>query len=236
MRAALHAHYAEAFRPGERVLDVGCGTGIDAIALARRGIRVVGIDASAGMIAQATGKVAAAGLSHSIEVRHLPIQDLQRLAGERFDGLISAFASLSSVPDLTAFAADAARLLRPAGRAILHLLNRFSSWEWLGHVRDRNWTNARRVGRLTTRHFTIGGQAVSHSMYYAGEAYRRFFAADFALRRAYGLGAIRPPHTVRRVPGQVARTLEWLDVRSGGLPLLRDLGRFFVLDLERRAT
>jgi hypothetical protein len=40
MRQALHAHYARLFSPGDRVLDVACGTGLDAVALARRGVRV----------------------------------------------------------------------------------------------------------------------------------------------------------------------------------------------------
>jgi hypothetical protein len=55
------------------------------------------------------------------------------------------------------------------------------------------------------------------------------------LRAAYGLGALRPPHTVRRVSPHLVNALEWLDVRLGGWPVLNNAGRFFVLDLERRA-
>jgi len=40
-------------RPGARVLDVGCGTGITSRLFARRGLRVVGVDPNAAMIAQA---------------------------------------------------------------------------------------------------------------------------------------------------------------------------------------
>ncbi len=55
MRNVLWERYARLFRPGQVVLDVGCGTGIDALFLAQRGIRVVGIDASVAMVAQARG-------------------------------------------------------------------------------------------------------------------------------------------------------------------------------------
>ena len=74
--------------------------------------------------------------------------------------------------------------------------------------------------------------AVRHHLYFADEAYTRFFSDAFELRGAYGLGALRPPHTVRRL--LMTPVLEWLDVRLGGLPGLRSAGRFFVLDLERR--
>jgi ubiquinone/menaquinone biosynthesis C-methylase UbiE len=236
MRRALHAHYAHVFRPGQRVLDVGCGTGIDAVALARRGVRVLGVDGSAAMITQLNAKVADEQLSDMIQARVTRIQDLATLDEATFDGVISAFASLNSLPDLSGFANDAARLVRPGGRVVLHMLNRFSVWEWFGYVARREWSAARAVGALHSRTFCIGGEAVQHSVYYADEAYSRFLARSFVKRGAYGLGALRPPHTVRRIPTPIVATLERLDVRLGGLPLLRNAGRFFVLDLQRRAA
>src|SRR5919201_5747089 len=67
MRRVLHAHYARVFRPGLRVLDVGCGTGMDALALARMGISVLGIDGSAAMIQRLNEKEAVAGVDSLIE-------------------------------------------------------------------------------------------------------------------------------------------------------------------------
>jgi ubiquinone/menaquinone biosynthesis C-methylase UbiE len=236
VRRKLHVHFRGAFRPGEHVLDVGCGTGIDAVALAHMDVHVLGVDASAEMIAQLRHTVAAAHLADRVEARVLRIQDLRSLRPRTFDGIISSFASLSAVPDLSGFAEDAARLVRPGGRMILHLLNRFSAWEFLGYLARRDWTAARQIGRLASRRFVIGGQSVDHTLYFADAAYRRFFMSDFELRDAYCLGTLRPPHTVRRIPTPVVSGLEWLDVRVGRLPLLRNAGRFFVLDLQRRPT
>ncbi|MBV9578164.1 MAG: class I SAM-dependent methyltransferase [Chloroflexi bacterium] len=233
MRTVLHRHYAHVFKPGARVLDVGCGTGIDAVYLARRGISVLAIDFSPEMIAQCRARVASAGLEHAVQSRILSVHDLGSLSGERFDGLISAFAGLSTLPDLRQFAVDAYALVRPHGRLILHLLNRFSLWEWLGYVAHGDWPSAGQVGRRTTRDFTIGGRAVRHSLYFPHEAYRRFFRDHFVLRGAYALGSVRPPHTVRRVPPVVVKSLQAVDLRTGHWPLVQNAGRFWVLDLER---
>jgi len=214
MRARLHRHYLRVFRPGDRVLDVGCGTGTDAIVLAGHGIRVLGIDGSPGMIAQARVRMGVSGVSVGV----LAIEDIATLDAT-FDGAYSSFASLSTV-DLARFAHDVATLLEPRARLIVHMLNRFSLWE-------RHLSPPRRV-------FTIGGQPVEHRMYFAHDAYQRYFAPEFALREAYALGSLRPPHTVRRVPRPLVSALESLDVRVGALPGVRNVGRFFVLDLERR--
>jgi SAM-dependent methyltransferase len=236
MRRTLHAHYARVFAPGMRVLDVGCGTGIDAIELARRGISVTAIDFSVEMIAQLRAKLSASSETIRLDAHVLAIEDLGELRGERFDGLISAFAGLNALDNLSGFASDAANLLKPDGRAILHVLNRFSLWEWCGYVWHRDWTLARQVGKRPTRTFTIGGVPVPHRAYFARDLYREVFSPHFALQDVYGLGALRPPHTVRRIPSSVVQALESLDLRTGHWPLLRDAGRFCVLDLQRLPT
>jgi ubiquinone/menaquinone biosynthesis C-methylase UbiE len=236
MREVLHRHYARLFRRGDRVLDVGCGTGIDAVFLAEGGVHVTAIDYSREMIAQLRTRVSTAGVADLVDSRVMPIEELSRLVGTQYDGLISAFAGLSTLPDLRHFATDAAALVRPRGRVVLHMLNRFSLWEWLGYVSHCNWPAARQVGRLTSRQFTIGGRAVRHRLYFSHAAFRRYFERHFALRAAYGLGCLRPPHTVQRIPDGVVQRLERLDVRTAHWPLFQNAGRFFVLDLERLPT
>jgi SAM-dependent methyltransferase len=231
MRRKLHAHYRRVFSPGARVLDVGCGTGLDAVFLASRGIHLVGIDASSEMIERFRQRISL----ESVRGQILEIEALSTLSEEPFDGIISAFASLNSLRDLQGFADDAGQLVRPGGRVVLHMLNRFSLWEFFGRAWRGDFRAARRVGRDRQRRFVIGGQSVEHSVYFPLEAYAPFRTAFF-LKEVYGLGALRPPHTVRRLPRPLIRALEWGDLNFGGLPLLRNAGRFFVLDLERRPS
>lgn len=234
MRNVLWDRYARLFCAGQTVLDLGCGTGIDAVFLGQRGIRVMGIDASPPMIAQSRAKLAATDLGDLVNLRVMDIGRVGSLPQGGFDGIICAFAALSTTAELDEVAASLARLLVPRGILVLHLLNRWSLWEWLGLVRSGHLGAARRLGRNPVRNFMIGGRTVPHYLYHPGAAYARFFQSGFALRRAYGIGILRPPHTVQRIPSVIVSRLDRLERPLRGLRPFRDWGRFFVLELERR--
>jgi SAM-dependent methyltransferase len=71
--------------PGRTVLDLGCGSGDLAIALARRGHEVTGVDISPVAIDQARAKAAAAGLTVRFEV-----QDATKLSLPPFDAVFDS--------------------------------------------------------------------------------------------------------------------------------------------------
>ena len=233
MRHILWKRYGQVFRPGHHVLDVGCGTGTDAVFLARRGVRVTAIDVSAAMIAQARTKVTHHGLTDMVQVAVLDIGALASLPAAEFDGIISSFAALNTLPTLAQFAADAARLLRPRGRLMLHLLNRSSLWEWAGLVAHGRWAEARRLGRRRERAFGVGGQPVQHYMPRADEAYARYFSPHFQMCNARGLGITRPPYPIRHAPDAALAALSRLDALIGPHHPFIDWGRFVVLEMAK---
>jgi SAM-dependent methyltransferase len=105
---------ALALHAGQHVLDVGCGPGRHALALAQRGIRVTGVDASPDFVALATAAAAAADVPAAFEV--LDVRDLA--AESRFDAALclcqGGFGLLGGRDDLAVFARVAAAV-RPGG-------------------------------------------------------------------------------------------------------------------------
>jgi ubiquinone/menaquinone biosynthesis C-methylase UbiE len=235
MRHQLWRHYLDCFQPGMHVLDVACGTGIDAIFLAEQGIQVTGIDISPAMISQLQSKAGTRDMGGKLKTYVLEVSELQSWPPQCFDGILSAFAGLNTVPDLDQFAANAADLLRPGGRMLLHMLNRFSLWEWLGLVTRSQWSAAHCLGQQHERIFSIGGEPVKHTLYLPVEAYQ-FFATRFTLRRSYSLGVLRPPHTLHRIQPLLRAVPGKLDQTLGAYPPFLNWGRFFVLDLEKRGV
>ena len=107
-------------KPGERLLEIGCGWGTLAIEAAKRGAEVVGLTLSNEQKAWAEEKIAAAGLSSQIEIR---LQDYRDTA-EQFD----AVASVEMVEAVGqrwwgAYLDAIARNLKPGGHGALQFIS-----------------------------------------------------------------------------------------------------------------
>lgn len=96
-------------QPGERVLDLGCGTGDLAAAIAGRGATVVGLDASADMLTTAQEKYPDISFVQG-DAAHFTLRD-------PFDAVFSN-AALHWVPEADAAVRSIARVLRPGGRFV----------------------------------------------------------------------------------------------------------------------
>jgi len=112
-------HAIDAIRPGDTVVDIGSGAGMDLLLVARRAGptgRAIGIDMTEAMIDKARAAAALAGLSN-VEVRKgdalaLPLED------QSIDVVISN-GVLNLVPDKLAAFGEIARVLKPGGRLLL---------------------------------------------------------------------------------------------------------------------
>jgi SAM-dependent methyltransferase len=120
---------------GAPLLDLGCGTGLDAHRFAQSGHPVVATDWSPAMVARTRTRLADGSLAVPVEARQLGIHELAGLDASfdgRFGGIYSNFGPMNCVPDLGGAAAQCARLLRPGGVLVFSVMGRLCPWE-LGH-------------------------------------------------------------------------------------------------------
>ena len=106
-------------RPGERVLDVGCGWGSFAIHAAKNhGVSVVGITLSEPQAELGRRRAAEAGVGDRVDIR---VADYRELTDEQFDA-ISSIGMVEHVGEerIDLYAAQLARLLNPGGRLLNH--------------------------------------------------------------------------------------------------------------------
>lgn len=128
---------------GLRILDAGCGDGLLALELARRGASVTGIDASEQMIRAAHRRA-----QHSQEVVSFgtaAVEELPFAAGS-FD-VVLAVTVLCFVEDAVGAVRELARVLDPGGRLIVGELGRWSGWAAIRRIKgwagSEIWRQAR---------------------------------------------------------------------------------------------
>lgn len=228
LRQAVQRRLDARFAPGDRVLELACGTGEDAVHLGRRGVRVVATDASPAMVERARTK--AAGLD-GIEVRQLAIEDLASLAGP-FDGAFSDFGGLNCVADLSGVAASLADLLRPGAAVLLCVMGPLVPWEWarflLRGKPEKAFRRLRRGG-IEWRGITV--------RYPSPRTLQRAFAPAFRPLRLSAVGALLPPTEweawVGRHPRLLSSLAHW-ERRLETVPPLPWLADHYLLELARR--
>ncbi|MBU2540540.1 MAG: class I SAM-dependent methyltransferase [Candidatus Omnitrophica bacterium] len=130
------------FKKGGLILDAGCAQGLIAIALAKKGLRVIGIDKSIEEIAQARKLVFDKGLNSKI---HFVVCDLCNLpfSGNHFDHVISLDTLEYIEDDLTALR-ECARVLKAQGKLRLALP--------LGYACSANLFSVQRILRRLIPH------------------------------------------------------------------------------------
>jgi ubiquinone/menaquinone biosynthesis C-methylase UbiE len=236
-RLAVWRELAKLFRPGDRVLEIGCGTGEDACFLAQRGVQVTACDSSSQMIAVTRRKIAGYGLQKLVTPIEVPAQHISNLwTSKPFDGAFSNFGVLNCVPDLSQLASDLASILSPMAHVLLCWMGPTCFWEiawYLAHG-DRNKAFRRlRQDGLTTR---IAATASIHVRYPSVRSLAQAFAPHFRVNSVIGVGIAVPPSYAeawaQRHPHWL-RFCEGFDALLGKSPGIRLLGDHVLVGLQR---
>jgi 2-polyprenyl-3-methyl-5-hydroxy-6-metoxy-1,4-benzoquinol methylase len=236
MRSALWSQVTHRASPPARVLDIGCGTGIDAAYFASRGYHVTAIDASREMVNHTRSRLHSMGAHARVE--NIGAQELDYLGGETYDVIYSDLGPLNCVPDLQTVSRLCANRLTHNGFLVLSVMARSCPWEILFFTFRGEFEQATR--RFPKQMVPVPmGNGVVWTRYYSPTDFYRYFAREFRLVSYRSLNLFLPPPYLERWyhrAGALAGPLNWLDARTNALPLLRDMGDHFLMVLAPTRT
>ena len=241
LRELVWEQIADIFRPGDHVLELGCGTGEDALWLARRGVRVTATDASGEMLEVGRLKVEGVGLLDWVTFQKLDIGYSILGIGSipnipyPISHIFSNFGPLNCLSERKTLAEGLAKVVPPGGKVVLVVMGPFCLWEmawYLGHLQFRTAFRRWRAG--IPAH--TGGGGMVRVWYPSPARLRAEFAPHFRLMKTVGIGAFLPPsylsHFVDRWPGFFGRLREW-ERRWGGVFPWTWVNDHYLMVLER---
>jgi len=182
-------------RPEDTLLEIGCGTGAEAIVIARKVARVVATDISSQMINLLRIKIRAKKLEGKITPLLVSAADVSKvtsiLDGEKPRIAYSFNGALNCEPRLANFVDGLHSVLADEGYLVCTIRNSLCISEALSHAAVLQFDRMapRKSQPLMV---SVGGLDIP-SVYYSPDAFSRFFSGKFKLERLIGLPAILPP-------------------------------------------
>jgi SAM-dependent methyltransferase len=198
------------FSPGDHILELACGTGEDALWLARQGIQVTATDGSAEMVQTTHLKAQRAGVENLITAEQYSFQDFISSAPPPhpiYDGLFSNFGGLNTIGEWRPLAQSLAQLVKPGGRVVLVPMGPLCPWETGWYLLHGRFPEAfRRFKKVSEA--KIGATTIP-IWYPSARQLKAAFRPWFRHLQTRSLGLWLPPsyldHLVNRWPGLFSR-------------------------------
>ena len=231
-------HWLDAtFASPSRLIDLGCGTGLDAVRMAQLGHHVTATDWSPQMVQRTSDRAEREQLADKVTPLAVGAHELHRLDGEgMFDGAYSDLGPLNCVPNLADVSRECSRLLKPGGALVFTVIGRICPWELAHYLRRGRWARAkvrfaRNVVPVGMNNHTIW------TRYYGPREFYRAFKSHFTLEHFRGLCVFAPPPYLTWLREKHAGWHErlWrLDRSVSGWPVIRGMGDHFLIVMKKK--
>ncbi|MDA4126784.1 MAG: methyltransferase domain-containing protein [Thaumarchaeota archaeon] len=226
-------------RKDDVVLEIGAGTGAEAVQVARRVAKVVATDISPAMVDLLRRKAVARRLSGKLDAVRVPAADIAEVRG-MFPGgkarvAYSFNGALNCEPRLGEFAAELASIVVQGGYFVCSIRNTLCLAEILTYAALLRYSGM--VKRKTQPMMVSVGGADIPSRYYSVGGFLDFFRGDFEVDSIVGLPALLPPAYLNDYYVRARRALRVLEgadrVLGGAFPFNR-LGDQSLFVLRRK--
>lgn len=208
LRGLVHDRLRAHLSPGATVLELGCGTGIDAAFMAGLGAQVTATDPSAGMLRAAARRASEGVIFAPLDVNALPPDGFT--GGYRL--VLANFGALNACRDFSALAAWLSDRVEPGGVVCMAVMSRFCLWETAWNLLRLKPRRAARRWHGSASFAPVGGAPMTVVYPSIGEVVRAF-VPYFASARPRGLGVALPPSemfgVVERRPWLSRRLTGW---------------------------
>lgn len=236
MRARAYDIYLKYFKKGDRLLELNCGTGIDAVYLVSKDIKVHCTDISTGMLEHLSNKINSLGLDKMISCELKPFEKISEVSGSDFNGAISNFGGLNCIPDFTSLSKDVSSKLAPGGRFIAVVIGKYCPWEIFYYLLKLRPSVAFRRLKPGGLDANLNGEKI-RTFYFTPASFAKDFEKEFTIEKIYSHGMYTPPPYLVNIYNTLSPFVKFLmklDELTRGLFPFNRFGDHFIIVLKKK--
>lgn len=235
MRREVREQALQLLKPGDKILELNAGTGLDAVFFAEKGFGVHATDNATGMINIIKRKTGEKKLSSKITVQQCSFNNLELLFENKFNHIFSNFGGLNCAENIQAVIQQFDSLLLPGGTATLVMMPPFCPWELTLAFKGNFKTAFRRLKKNGTVSHLEG--MFFYTYYYTPASVIKFFGKNFSVSSLKSMGLITPPPYLdafaRKYPS-LFKMLIMIEKKLHALPPFRSWGDHFILSMKKK--
>jgi len=235
-RERVRTHLSHYLKPQDKILELNCGTGEDAIYFATHSYRVHATDISGKMLGELQKKVKAHELDKFITTELCSYTNLNQLK-ERgpYDIIFSNFAGLNCTDKLPQVLESLETLLKPGGIITMVVLPSFCLWETLLMLKGHFKTAFRRFNSKKGVLANIEGESF-RCWYYSPSILISLLVPKYNLIKIEGLCTIVPPSYIENFAEKFPLTFKFLKNMENKLKEtwpFRIIGDYYIITFKK---
>jgi ubiquinone/menaquinone biosynthesis C-methylase UbiE len=236
MRKQVHTHVLSLLNPGDRILELNAGTGIDAVFFAQQGFDVYATDNAEGMLSVLDRKVKELHLEHKIQLQKCSFNSLEEIQTGSFNHIFSNFGGLNCAENIEEVIHQFDRFLKPGGMVTLVIMPHMCPWEILLALKG-NFKTAFR--RLTKKGVPSHLEGIYFNTYYYSPKclLKTFGKEEYSKVAIKGLGVLSPPPYLNKFPlnyPKLFKTLCKLEEKIDTLTPFNAWADHFIISMKKK--
>jgi ubiquinone/menaquinone biosynthesis C-methylase UbiE len=206
LRDIYRTEIDQQIKPGSRILELNCGTGIDTLYFAAKGHQILATDNAEGMLDKLSHKINDQHLKN-VTVQRCSFSELDQLGNQQFDYIISNFGGLNCTDNLAQVLHQFNSLLHEGGKVTMVIMPKVSPWELVMALKGDFKTAFRRFKQQTPARV----EGVYFSVYYYNPSYViKALKKEFRTLTLKGIYFAVPPEFYQNFVERYPKSYKWL--------------------------
>lgn len=225
----------EKYPSDTKILEINCGSGLDAVYFAQKGFEIVASDISTGMIASLNLKINNLGLQNKIKTLESDFNALPTLLqNQKFDIIFSNFGGLNCIENPENLLNQFQNLLNENGKMIFVIMPPVCPWEILYLLKlkfrfaTRRWSKKGTLAHLNGHYFKVYYPNICKLV--------NNLKTYFSIETIFSLGYFVPPPTKENFDISkplVFKFLVWLEKKLSSHPPFKYWGDYVLIEIKK---